>query len=155
MGLGEAFSDLQVRPCALAPPPNLYTPHSSYPSPFPSQSGGYTSTQVDIPDHVTVQEIQVTLGCGQTKSEHDIVVVYGIHDNLLTSIESPEATFCNNPWSQLFQRTGITEGDIWPPGSVSASSAAMNYDLCPSHFSLGLSCMLGYLWFPTLACKWV
>lgn len=78
-----------------------------------------------IPDHVTVQEIQVTLGCGRTKSKHGIVVVYGIHDNLLDSIESPNATFCNNPWSQLFQRTGITDRDLWPPGSVSASSATV------------------------------
>ena len=71
-----------------------------------------------IPDHVTVQEIQVTLGRGRTRSQHGIVVVYGVRDDILTPVSSEGATFCNKPWVELFQRTGIAESDLWPPESV-------------------------------------
>lgn len=74
--------------------------------------------QIRIPDSVTVQELQVTLGGGRTKSNHGIVVLYGVHDNLIKPADSADATFCNKPWTQLFQRTGIAETDLWPPDNV-------------------------------------
>ena len=66
-----------------------------------------------------MQEIQVALGHGRAKNHLGIVVVYGIHDNLAVPMGSPGATFCNQPWDQLFQWSGITADDLWLPGEVS------------------------------------
>lgn len=64
-----------------------------------------------------MQEIRVSLGQGRTRSQHNIVVVYGIHDSLTAVEGSPEATFCNQPWEKLFAR-GIKREDLWRPGEV-------------------------------------
>lgn len=74
--------------------------------------------------------MQVTLGADRAKSNHGIVILYGIHDNLVKPVDSLEATFCNKPWKQLFQKTGITEGDLWPPDTVSTSQLYCNRPLC-------------------------
>ncbi len=71
-----------------------------------------------IPDHMTVQEVHVSLGKGRMKTNHGIVVLYGIHDNLRVAFDSPDSTYCNEPWSTLFNRTGITETDLWLPQVV-------------------------------------
>lgn len=82
------------------------------------QSNGYgQGRRVVIPDDVTVQEISVVLGYGRTRTNHSIVAVYGIHDNLTKPMDSLGATFCNEPWEKFFQRTGITETDLWPPNN--------------------------------------
>ena len=80
-------------------------------------------SQIRIPDNVTVQELQVSLGGGRTRSNHGIVILYGIHDNLTAPADSASATFCNKPWKELFQRTGIAETDLWPLDSVGASDS--------------------------------
>lgn len=114
-GLSDAFSDLQVSSL----PPHAANGVVVIMCTLLHQSDFYRRPQVCVPDHMTVQEIQVTLGCGRTRSNHGIVVVYGVHDDIVAAVESPKATFCNKPWQQLFKRTGITEGDLWLPESVS------------------------------------
>lgn len=42
--------------------------------------------------------------------------VFGLDDDLSESgspEEPPVGTFCNQPWSDFFARTGISESDLW------------------------------------------
>ena len=73
-----------------------------------------------IPANVVVQQVQLTLGSGRSRQDHGIVVVYGVHDHLTAPVDSDMATFCNQPWQEFFTRTGVTETDLWFPGSVSS-----------------------------------
>ena len=61
----------------------------------------------------------MALGRGKTKAHLGIVVVYGVRDNLVMMYDSPGATFCNQPWTEFFQRTGIQPAEIWLPEDVS------------------------------------
>ena len=79
----------------------------------------YLMLPLTIQDEMTVQEISVKLGQGKTRVELGIVVVYGVRDNLLVAYGSPEATFCNRPWAEFFERTGIQPSEIWLPNTVS------------------------------------
>jgi hypothetical protein len=114
MGLSEAFTDLHVS-TITRPHPQQLRPHLLSP-----QTGVHLWRHIHIPDEVTVQEFQVSLGGGRTRSDHGIVVVYGVHDDLIKLADAEGATFCNKPWKQLFQWTGITEADLWPANNVSS-----------------------------------
>ena len=72
--------------------------------------------EVHIERDLTVQEVHVCLGGGAARVCQSIVVVYGTSDDL-TAGES-EGTFCNKPWAELYQRTGVTASDLWFPGQV-------------------------------------
>lgn len=82
------------------------------------QAEHYLLLPLTIPDELIVQEINVGLGRGKTRANLGIVVVYGVRDNLVLTYDSPGATFCNQPWSELFQRTGIEPAELWLPEHV-------------------------------------
>ena len=65
-----------------------------------------------------MQEISVGLGRGKTRANLGIVVVYGVQDKLVLTYDSPGATFCNRPWSEFFERTGIEPAELWLPECV-------------------------------------
>ena len=82
------------------------------------QAEHYLLLPLTIPDELTVQEISVGLGRGKTRANLGIVVVYGVQDNLVLKYDSPGATFCNQPWSEFFDRIGIEPAEIWLPEHV-------------------------------------
>eukprot|EP00052_Salpingoeca_macrocollata_P027525 m.261724 g.261724 ORF g.261724 m.261724 type:complete len:1098 (+) comp22752_c0_seq2:1934-5227(+) len=53
-------------------------------------------------------------------------VVLGTNDSLAVDDKHafPMGTFCNEPWQNLFQRTGITESDLWASGEVKCAATA-------------------------------
>jgi len=73
-------------------------------------------SRVHIERELTVQEVHVCVGGGAAQVAHSIVVVYGTSDDLGAS--EPEGTFCNKPWEDLYQRTGVTPSDLWFPNQV-------------------------------------
>ena len=85
------------------------------------QATKYVLLPQTIPDRLTVQEIQVALGRGRMRTNHSVVVVYGVSDHMNKPYVDQEslATFCNEPWEVLFKRTGIVASDLWLPGTVS------------------------------------
>lgn len=56
---------------------------SFHPSLPPSQTSTALPLQLRIPDNLTVQEIHVTLGRGRKKNNISVIVIYGVHDNLI------------------------------------------------------------------------
>ena len=91
------------------------------------QAEHYLLLPLTIPDELTVQEISVGLGRGKTRANLGIVVVYGIKDNLVLCYDSPGATFCNRPWSEFFERTGIEPAELWLPEHVRVLRTCTQY----------------------------
>lgn len=93
------------------------------------QPSSFMSAPLSIPHNLTVQEIQVSIGRGVTHASLSVVVVYGIYDNLMVPYTSDNATFCNRPWVNFFQQTGIQPAELWlpntPPGSQTLLSARL------------------------------
>ncbi len=88
------------------------------------QATSYMFLPKTIPDNIAMQELHITLGHGHTKTSHPVMVTYGIHDRIINEYEEKSgvqstSTFCNHPWENLFQRTGIQSSDLWLPGAVS------------------------------------
>lgn len=55
---------------------------------------------------------------GQDGVSKTVWTIFGVDDDLGRQPESFEAsTFCNESWSNLFERTSICESDLWFPGA--------------------------------------
>ena len=63
--------------------------------------------------------------------------------SLAQESEFPLGTFCNEPWGNLFARTGLCESDLWAPGEI---KCAANARLFPAaHMGTEVS-VLDVLW---------
>ena len=80
--------------------------------------------KIRIDSELAVQEVHVSLGHGPMRTQHGIVMIYGIRDKLDGKLES-DGTFCNKPWEDLFQRTGIRDSDLWFPNMVHNNSISL------------------------------
>ncbi|XP_048578770.1 L-fucose kinase [Nematostella vectensis] len=59
------------------------------------------------------------------------LVVFGVFDDLECAITSERSTFCNKPWEDFFQRTGLTVDDIWMRNMSEDKRCLMNARLFP------------------------
>lgn len=78
------------------------------------------------------------LGRGRLHSRQSVVVIYGVEDNLVAIRGAPGGTFCNQEWSQLFERTGIQSTDLWLPNTPETLLNARLYVACHADAEVGL-----------------
>ena len=90
----------------------------SAPPPLSLQTASFVASPLSIPPGLALQEVSVGLGRGRLHSRQSVVVIYGVEDNLVAIRGAPGGTFCNQEWSQLFERTGIQSTDLWLPNTV-------------------------------------
>ena len=86
-------------------------------------------TPPTIPDGLVVQGLDVVFGNGGKNTKQSILVFYGLHDNLLDDYSSSSATFCNAPWSEFFQRTGVQPSELWSPSTPPGAQTLLNAQL--------------------------
>lgn len=72
---------------------------------------------IRVESDLAVQEVCVSIGHGPMRTTYGIVMAYGIHDELNARCDLG-GTYCNKPWADLFQRTGIMDSDLWFPNMV-------------------------------------